>query len=168
MYRINDYIIWNEMNIVKCSNENETKLTKYRETGSYRYVPPFYVIEIVMAVQFDFISRYSFYLCIYLQYPASYQTLLSLHDTGFSRQTLTFTATWILCLYCLYTTFALSPHLLLQFCFCHIIFFEKIPDQFSKTYELLFEMICDSAAIFEHKICHRIPSEKYAIFLIVS
>ena len=125
VYRINDYIIWNEMNIVKCSNENETKLTKYRETGSYRYVPPFYVIEIVMAVQFDFISRYSFYLCIYLQYPASYQTLLSLHDTGFLRQTLTFTATWILCLYCLYTTFALSPHLLLLFCFCHIIFFGK-------------------------------------------
>ena len=45
---------------------------------------------------------------------------------------------------------------------------EKISDRFSKTYELLFEMICDSAAIFEHKICHRIPSEKYAIFLIVS
>ena len=97
------YVIWNshwvsfvtpdEIDIVTCNNENETKLTKYRETGSYRYVPPFYVIEIVMAVQFDFISRYSFYLCIYLQYPASYQTLLSLHDTGFLRQTLTFTAT---------------------------------------------------------------------------
>ena len=43
----------------------------------------------------------------------------------FLRQTLTFTATWILCLYCLHTTFALSPHLLLLFCFCHIIFFEE-------------------------------------------